>query len=53
MIRACALMDLPPGEAVRIVGPQAPMAERPVKTHPVYVKDGVVYVDAEVNKDVA
>lgn len=26
MIRACALMDLPPGEAVRIVGPRAPIA---------------------------
>jgi 3-phenylpropionate/trans-cinnamate dioxygenase ferredoxin subunit len=106
MIRACALMDLPPGEAVRIVGPHAPIAvfnadgdvraiddtcthqdaslsegwlegcfvecplhaasfdlrtgeprslpaKRPVKTYPVCVKDGVVYVDAEVNKDVA
>ncbi|MFC3894512.1 bifunctional 3-phenylpropionate/cinnamic acid dioxygenase ferredoxin subunit [Lentzea rhizosphaerae] len=106
MIRVCALMDLPPGEAVRIVGPHAPLAvfnadgalyaiddtcthqeaslsegwlegcfvecplhaasfdlrtgeptslpaKRPVKTHPVVVKDGVVYVDVEVNKDVA
>jgi 3-phenylpropionate/trans-cinnamate dioxygenase ferredoxin subunit len=106
MIRACALMDLPPGEAVRIVGPHAPIAvfnadgalyaiddtcthqdaslsegwlegcfvecplhaasfdlrtgeptclpaKRPVKTYPVFVKDGVVYVDVEVNEDVA
>ncbi|GGN04512.1 bifunctional 3-phenylpropionate/cinnamic acid dioxygenase ferredoxin subunit [Lentzea pudingi] len=106
MIRACALMDLPPGEAVRIVGPHAPIglfnvdgviyaiddtcthqdaslsegwlegcfvecplhaasfdlrtgeptglpAKRPVKTHPVLVEDGEVYVDVEVNKDVA
>ena len=106
MIRACALVDLPPGEAVRIVGPHAPIAvfnadgvvyaiddtcthqdaslsegwlegcfvecplhaasfdlrtgeptclpaKRPVKTYPVFVKDGVVYVDVEVNKDVA
>ncbi|WP_330277893.1 bifunctional 3-phenylpropionate/cinnamic acid dioxygenase ferredoxin subunit [Lentzea sp. NBC_00516] len=106
MIRACALMDLPPGEAVRIVGPHAPIAvfnaegaiyaiddtcthqdaslsegwlegclvecplhaasfdlrtgaptclpaKRPVKTYSVQVNDGEVYVDAEVNKDVA
>lgn len=106
MIRACALTDLPPGEAVRIVGPHAPIAvfnadgvvyaiddtcthqdaslsegwlegcfvecplhaasfdlrtgeptclpaKRPVKTHPVVVEDGVVYVDVEANKDVA
>ena len=106
MIRACALMDLPPGEAVRIVGPHVPIAvfnadgvlyaiddtcthqdaslsegwlegcfvecplhaasfdlrtgeptclpaKRPVKTYPVFVKDGEVYVDVEVNKDVA
>ncbi|SMD24838.1 hypothetical protein SAMN05660733_07919 [Lentzea albidocapillata] len=50
MIRACALMDLPPGEAVRIVGPRAPIA---VSTCPLHVKDGGVYVDAEVNRDVA
>ena len=106
MIRACALMDLPPGEAVRIVGPHAPIAifnaggaiyaiddtcshqdaslsegwlegcfvecplhaasfdlrtgeatclpaKRPVKTHSVHVNDGEVYVEVEVNKDVA
>jgi 3-phenylpropionate/trans-cinnamate dioxygenase ferredoxin component len=106
MIRACALMDLPPGEAVRIVGPHASIAvfnadgvlyaiddtcthqdaslsegwlegcfvecplhaasfdlrtgeatnlpaKRPVRTYPVYVKDGEVYVDVEVNRDVA
>ena len=106
MIRACALMDLPPGEAVRIVGPHAPIAvfnadgaiyaiddtcthqdaslsegwlegcfvecplhaasfdlrtgeatclpaKRPVKTYSVHVNDGEVYVDVEVNKDVA
>ncbi|MDX8149580.1 bifunctional 3-phenylpropionate/cinnamic acid dioxygenase ferredoxin subunit [Lentzea sp. BCCO 10_0061] len=106
MIRACALMDLPPGEAVRIVGSHAPIAvfnaegaiyaiddtcthqdaslsegwlegcfvecplhaasfdlrtgeascppaKRPVKTYSVHVNDGEVYVDVEVNKDVA
>jgi hypothetical protein len=57
MIRACALMDLPPGEAVRIVGPLAPItisnAKRPVKTCSLHVKDGEVYVDVEVNRDVA
>lgn len=106
MIRACALMDLPPGEAVRIVGPRAPIAvvnvggviyaiddtcthqdaslsegwlegrfvecplhaasfdlrtgkptclpaKRPERTYPVYVKDGEVYIDVEVNEDVA
>ena len=106
MIRACALMDLPPGEAVRIVGPHAPIAVfnadgvlyaiddtcthqdaslsegwlegcfvecplhaasfdlrtdepaclpsiRPVRTCPVRVEDGEVYVDTEVNRDVA
>jgi len=35
MIRACALMDLPPGEAVRIVGLHAPIA--------VFNADGVIY----------
>jgi hypothetical protein len=56
MIRACALVDLPPGEAVRIVGPRALIclpARRPVRTCSVHVKDGEVYVDAEVNRDVA
>ncbi|ANZ34828.1 bifunctional 3-phenylpropionate/cinnamic acid dioxygenase ferredoxin subunit [Lentzea guizhouensis] len=106
MIRACALTDLPPGEAVRIVGPHAPIAvfnvggvlyaiddtcthqdaslsegwlegclvecplhaasfdlrtgeptglpaKRPVKTYAVSVEDGVVWIDVEVNKDVA
>jgi hypothetical protein len=42
-------MDLPPGEAVRIVGPRG----RQVKTCALPVKDGEVYVDPEVNKDVA
>ncbi|SDM69800.1 hypothetical protein SAMN04488074_12586 [Lentzea albidocapillata subsp. violacea] len=50
MIRACALMDLPPGEAVRIVGPRAPSA---ASACPVHVKDGGVYLDAQVNRDVA
>ena len=106
MIRICALTDLPLGEAVRIVGPHAPIAvfnadgvlyaiddtcthqdaslsegwlegcfvecplhaasfdlrtgeptclpaKRPVKTYPVFVNDGEVYVDVEANKDVA
>ncbi|MFD5829458.1 bifunctional 3-phenylpropionate/cinnamic acid dioxygenase ferredoxin subunit [Lentzea sp. NPDC060358] len=106
MIRACALEELPPGEAVRIIGPHAPIAvfnadgvfyaiddtcthqdaslsegwlegcfvecplhaasfdlrtgeptclpaKRSVRTYPVRVEDGVVYVDVEVNKDVA
>ncbi|MCX2954280.1 hypothetical protein ORI60_38630 [Lentzea sp. NEAU-D7] len=67
MIRACALVDLPPGEAVRIVGPRShaasfdlrtgepacPPARRPVRPRSVHVKDGEVYVDAEVNRDVA
>ena len=35
MIRACALTDLPPGEAVRIVGPHTPIA--------VFNVDGVYY----------
>ncbi|GLY54538.1 bifunctional 3-phenylpropionate/cinnamic acid dioxygenase ferredoxin subunit [Lentzea sp. NBRC 102530] len=35
MIRACALVDLPPGEAVRIVGPHAPIA--------LFNVDGVLY----------
>ncbi|MCR3753653.1 hypothetical protein LX88_007662 [Lentzea californiensis] len=67
MIRACALTDLPPGETVRIVGPRAHTAssdlrtgkpaclpaKRPVRTCPVHVEDGGVYVDTEVNRDVA
>ncbi|SDP95387.1 bifunctional 3-phenylpropionate/cinnamic acid dioxygenase ferredoxin subunit [Lentzea jiangxiensis] len=106
MIRACALVDLPPGEAVRVVGPSVPIAvfnaggdlyaiddtcthqdaslsegwlegcfvecplhaasfdlrtgeptcppaKRPVKTYPISVIDGEVYVEVEVNEDVA
>lgn len=67
MIRACALTDLPPGETVRIVGPRAHAANPdprtdepaclpaigPVRTCPLHVEDGEVYVEAEVNRDVA
>ncbi|TWP48174.1 bifunctional 3-phenylpropionate/cinnamic acid dioxygenase ferredoxin subunit [Lentzea tibetensis] len=105
MIRACALTDLPPGEAIRIDGtppvavfnadgvlyaiddtcthqdasladgwlegcfvecplhassfdlrtgaPTCLPAKRSVRTYPVLVQDGVVYVDTEANRDVA
>ena len=33
--------------------PTCPPAKRPVRTYPVVVQDGVVYVDTEVNRDVA
>jgi len=38
---------------LRTGAPTCLPAKRPVKTYPVVVKDGEVYVDAEVNKDVA
>ena len=42
-----ASFDLRTGE------PTCPPAKRSVKTYPVHVEDGEVYVDVEVNKDVA
>ncbi|HEX6341302.1 bifunctional 3-phenylpropionate/cinnamic acid dioxygenase ferredoxin subunit [Umezawaea sp.] len=105
MIRVCTVIDLPPGEAVRVVAhvpiavfnaegelyavddtcthqdasladgwledcrvecplhassfdlrtglPSGPPAKRPVRTYPVVVLDGVVYVNTEAQQDVA
>ena len=53
MIQVCALADLPPSFFdLRTGKPKAPPAKRPIRTYPVAVEDGVIYLDAPARAEV-